>query len=144
MADDRGSGKSRRRVKRGKWTADSQGVLRREDGFTLVELLVVMVIIATLLAIAIGFHTQARDRAGDATARANIRIAVPAIEIYRSDNGTYAGMTLALLQSTYSPGVQGIEIVSADDAGYCIRASAGGSTWYKAGDAGAITTTACS
>jgi len=119
-------------------------VLRREDGFTLVELLVVMIIIAILLAIAIGFHLQARERAGDATARANLRIAVPAVEIYHSDNGTYAGMTVALLQSTYSPGVQGIEIISADDAGYCIRASAGGRTWYKASDASAITTTACS
>ena len=119
-------------------------MLRRDDGFTLVELLVVMIIIAILLAIAIGFHTQARDRAGDATARANIRIAVPAIEVYGSDHGTYAGMTLALLQGTYSPGVQGIEIVSADDEGYCIRANAGGSTWYKDGDAGAITKTACS
>jgi prepilin-type N-terminal cleavage/methylation domain-containing protein len=118
-------------------------VLRREDGFTLVELIVVMLIIAILLAIAIGFHTQARERAGDATARANIRVAIPAIEAYRSDHGTYAGMTLALLQSTYSPGIQGISVVSADDAGYCVRASAGGRTWYKDSDAGAITTTAC-
>jgi prepilin-type N-terminal cleavage/methylation domain-containing protein len=118
-------------------------VLRREDGFTLVELIVVILLVAILLAIAIGFQLQARDRAADATARANIRVAVPAIEVYRSDNGTYSGMTLAILQSTYSPGVQGIEIVSADDAGYCIRANAGGSTWYKDGDAGAITTTAC-
>ena len=118
-------------------------MLRREDGFTLVELIVVILLVAILLAIAIGFQLQARDRAADATARANIRVAVPAIEVYRSDNGTYSGMTLAILQSTYSPGVQGIEIVSADDAGYCIRANAGGSTWYKDGDAGAITTTAC-
>jgi hypothetical protein len=53
-------------------------------------------------------------------------------------------MTLALLQTTYSPGVQGIEVVSADDDGYCIRAYAGGSTWYKQSDAGDITTTPCS
>lgn len=119
-------------------------MLRREDGFTLVELIIVMLIIAILLAVAIGFHTQARDRATDATARANIRIAVPAVEIYRSDNGTYSGMTLAQLQTLYSPGIQGIVIVSADDAGYCLSANAGGSTWYKDSDAGAITKTACS
>jgi len=119
-------------------------VLRREEGFTLVELVVVVIIIAILLAIAVGFHTQARDRAADATARANIRIAVPAIEIYRSDHGTYAGMTLAGLRAAYSPGVQGIVVVSADDASYCVRADAGGSTWYKNGTDAPITTTACS
>ncbi len=119
-------------------------MLRREQGFTLVELIVVMLIVAILLTIAIGFYTGARDKAGDATARANIRIAIPAVEAYRSDEGTYAGMTLALLQTTYSPGVQGIEIVSADVDDYCIRASAGGRIWYKQSDAGDITTTACS
>jgi prepilin-type N-terminal cleavage/methylation domain-containing protein len=119
-------------------------VLRREQGFTLVELIVVMLIMAILLSIAVGFYIGARDKAGDATARANIRIAIPAVEAYRTDEGTYAGMTLELLQTTYSPGVQGIEILSADGDGYCIRAYAGGSTWYKQSDAGDITTTACS
>jgi prepilin-type N-terminal cleavage/methylation domain-containing protein len=114
-------------------------VLRREQGFTLIEL-----IIAILLSIAVGFFMGARDKAADATARANIRIAIPAVEAYRTDAGTYAGMTLAALQTTYSPGVQGIEIVSTDVDSYCIRANAGGSTWYKNSDAGDITTTACS
>jgi prepilin-type N-terminal cleavage/methylation domain-containing protein len=131
-------------LKRAKWSADSHWVLRREEGFTLVELILVMLIVAILLAIAVGFHTQARERAGDATARTNIRVAIPAIETYRADHGTYAGMTLALLQSTYSPGIQGISVLSADDAGYCVRASAGGSTWYKDGEAGVITKMACS
>jgi prepilin-type N-terminal cleavage/methylation domain-containing protein len=118
-------------------------VTRGEDGFTLVELIVVMTIIAILLLIAIGFTGQARERAGDATARANIRIAVPAIESYRSDNGTYSGMTVAGLQASYSAGVQGIEIVSAGDSGYCVRAIEAGRTWYKAGPAGDLTQTAC-
>ena len=131
-------------LKRGRPTADDNRVLRREEGFTLVELAVVMVIIAILLAMAVGFFVQARDRAGDATARANLRIAVPAIESYRSDHGTYTGLTLAGLQSTYSPGVQGIVIVSAGDSGYCIRASAAGSTWYQNGTGAPITKTACS
>jgi prepilin-type N-terminal cleavage/methylation domain-containing protein len=118
-------------------------VARREDGFTLVELIVVLTIIAILLLVAIGFMGQARERAGDATARANIRIAVPAIESYRSEEGTYAAMTLAALQASYSPGVQGIEVLSADDAGYCVRAVEAGRSWYLAGPDGDITTTAC-
>jgi prepilin-type N-terminal cleavage/methylation domain-containing protein len=119
-------------------------VLRREDGFTLIELIVVIAIIAVLLLIAIGFMAQARERAGDATARANIRIAVPAIESYRSEEGTYSGMTLATLQASHSPGVQGIVVLSADDAGYCVRAVEAGRSWYLAGPDGDITTTACS
>jgi prepilin-type N-terminal cleavage/methylation domain-containing protein len=118
-------------------------VLRREEGFTLVELIVVLIIIGILMTLAIGFQVQAREKAGDATARTNIRVAVPAVEAFRSDNGTYAGMTLAALQTAYSPGVQGIEVLSADDAGYCIRASAEGRTWYKQGAGGEITQTAC-
>lgn len=116
---------------------------RREDGFTLIELTVVITLIAILVAIAVGFQGLARERAGDATARANIRIAVPAIESYRTDQGTYAAMTVAALQAAYSPGIQGINILSADDAGYCVRAVAAGRTWYKNGPGGALTTTAC-
>ena len=117
---------------------------RREDGFTLVELLVVIVIMAILLAIAVGFQVGARERANDVTAKSNIRTAVPAIETYRADNGTYTGMTEAGLQSQYSPGIQGIVIVSARTSGYCVSATEGGRSWYKAGPAGPLTTTACS
>jgi hypothetical protein len=72
------------------------------------------------------------------------RTAVPAIEAYRADNGTYADMTAAALKSQYSPGVQGIVVVSAGSSSYCVSATEGGSTWYKAGPDGSITKTACS
>ena len=78
--------------------------MRQEEGFTLVELIVVMVIIAVLLSIAFVFHYGAQERSSDATARANIRTAVPAIEAYRSETGGYAGMTVAGLKTTYSAG----------------------------------------
>jgi prepilin-type N-terminal cleavage/methylation domain-containing protein len=119
-------------------------LVRREQGFTLVELVVVIVILAILLAVAVGFQAGARERAADATARANLRTAVPAIEAYRADAGTYAGMTLATLQTSYSPGVEGITVVSAGAATYCLSASIDGSTWYKAGPDAPITQTACS
>jgi prepilin-type N-terminal cleavage/methylation domain-containing protein len=117
---------------------------RNEDGFTLVELVVVLVILAILTAVAFGFSTGARERAGDATARANIRTAVPAIESYRADTGSYAGMTVAILQTAYSPGVAGIAVVSAGASTYCVSASVNGSTWFKDGPSGQITRTACS
>jgi type II secretory pathway pseudopilin PulG len=110
----------------------------------LLELIVVMVVIGILSAIALGFHGRAREQAGDATARANIRIALPAIEAYRADHGTYTGMTIAALQASYSAGVQGIHVLSADDFGYCVRAVEAGRTWYTSGPGGTLTTTACS
>jgi len=118
-------------------------LVARDDGFTLTELLVVIVIIGILTAIAIGFYSGAREKAGDVTAKSNIRIAVPAIEAYQSDNGTYVGMTLPVLQATYSPGVQEIEIVSAGASAYCVRSTIAGRSWYLSGPGGAVTTTAC-
>jgi prepilin-type N-terminal cleavage/methylation domain-containing protein len=123
--------------------ADSRR-MRDEHGFTLVEVLTVMIVMGILLASAIGFQVGARERAGDATARANIRTAVPAIEAYRADVGSYAGMTLATLQASYSPGIQGIAVVSAGAATYCVSAAVGGSTWFKAGPAAPVSETACS
>jgi prepilin-type N-terminal cleavage/methylation domain-containing protein len=120
-------------------------VARNEDGFTLIELLVVVMLIAILIAIAVGFQMQARERASDATAKTNLRVATPAFEAYHADNdGSYAGMTLAGLQGTYSPGIVGIEVVSAGENDYCARAVVGGSVWYKPGPSGEITKTACS
>ncbi len=118
-------------------------VVAREDGFTLIELLVVIAIIGILSAIAIGSYTGAREKAGDATAQTNIRAAVPAIEAYQSDNSSYVGMTVPLLQASYSQGVQGIQIVSAGLSAYCVRSTIAGRTWYLNGPAGAVTTTAC-
>jgi prepilin-type N-terminal cleavage/methylation domain-containing protein len=118
-------------------------MLRQEEGFTLVELVVVMVIIAILVSIAAVFHYGARERSSDATARANIRTAVPAIEAYHSDTGGYAGMTVAALKSTYSPGLGNIVVEWSTDVDYCVSSTLNGRTWWKQGPAGAITMTSC-
>lgn len=123
--------------------ADTHRMPRNEHGFTLIELLVVMVILAILVAIAVGFQTGARTRAGDATARANIRIAEPATAMYFADNGVYTGMTITILQNTYSRGVQGINVLAADASSYCISSTVDGRSWYKNGPGAPITSTAC-
>ena len=116
---------------------------RNEDGFTLVEMLAVMIVMAVLLAIAVGFQAGARVRAADATAKSNIDVSVPAFQAYALDNGSYTGMTLPVLQSSYSKGVQGIEVVSAGAAGYCVKSTIEGRSWFKNGPTGPITTTSC-
>jgi len=71
---------------------------RSESGFTLVELLVVMLILGLLAAIAIPSFFNQRDKARDADAKALTRTAQTAAETYATDNGgSYLGMTPAIL-----------------------------------------------
>ncbi|NAZ74892.1 prepilin-type N-terminal cleavage/methylation domain-containing protein [Kineococcus sp. T13] len=56
----------------------------RDDGFTLVELLVVMIIIGILAAIAIPSFLGQRSRAYDSQARADVRAAQAEIEAFYS------------------------------------------------------------
>lgn len=117
--------------------------MRREDGFTLVELLVVMIVIAILVSIGVVFHYGARDRASDTTARSNIRTAVSAIEAYRSENDGYAGMTLPTLKATYSPGIGNIVVQWSTQDDYCVSSTLNGRAWWKQGPAGPITMASC-
>ena len=60
-----------------------------ERGFTLIELMVVVLIIAILIAIAIPTFLGARDRAQDRSAQSNARNALTAAKTVYSDNQTY-------------------------------------------------------
>ena len=63
-----------------------------ESGFTLVELLVVMLILGLLAAIAIPSFFNQRDKARDADAKAAVRTAETAMETYATDNnGSVSG-----------------------------------------------------
>jgi prepilin-type N-terminal cleavage/methylation domain-containing protein len=106
--------------------------LQREEGFTLIELLVVIVIIGILLAIAVPSYLGFKDRANKAAAGANVRSAVPSVEAFYADNGTYAGMTLAALQAIDS-GINITAPVAAQQTAntYCVSSTVGGFTWVK-------------
>src|SRR5688572_32041783 len=74
-----------------------------EAGFTLVELLVVMLILGLLAAIAIPSFFNQRDKAKDADAKAGVRTAQTAIESYATDNGgSYLAATAADLEAIES------------------------------------------
>jgi type IV pilus assembly protein PilA len=72
--------------------------LRDEPGFTLVELLIVMLVLALLAAIALPSFFGQRDKARDAEAKQTLTTAQLATETYALDNdGKYTGATAAEL-----------------------------------------------
>ena len=60
-----------------------------EKGFTLIELMVVVLIIAILVAIAIPTFLGARERAQDRAAQSDLRNSLLAAEVWYTDNENY-------------------------------------------------------
>jgi type IV pilus assembly protein PilA len=65
----------------------------QEDGFTLIELMVVVLIIAILIAIAIPTFLGARERAQDRAAQSSLRNALTAAKTAYTDNSDYTKST---------------------------------------------------
>jgi type IV pilus assembly protein PilA len=69
--------------------------LKADEGFTLVELLVVVLIIGVLASIAMGAFLSQRGKAQDANAKASASTAAKAMEAWGTDHGGYGGATAA-------------------------------------------------
>ena len=69
----------------------------REGGFTLIELMVVVLIIAILIAIAIPTFLGARTRAQDRAAQSNLRNTLAAAKTLYTDSETYVSASASAL-----------------------------------------------
>lgn len=102
-----------------------------ESGFTLVELLVVMLILGLLAAIAIPSFFNQRDKANDADAKAAVRTAQTAMETYATDNnGSYSLATTAKLVAIEptladAPTAVVVDAANAKDYGLTVASSTG-------------------
>lgn len=70
-------------------------------------------------------------------AAAQVRSAIPAIEAYRADRGTYVGLTLAKIRS-YDKSVRGVTVKRARKNSYCIQSTARGPVVHFAGPHGPV------
>jgi hypothetical protein len=71
----------------------------------------------------------------------SVRAAIPALEAYNADHGTYRGVTLGALRQ-YDTGVTGVRIVRATATTYCVE-STDSPPFHKAGPAAPIVRGTC-
>ncbi len=116
--------------------------LRNDEGFTLVELMVVVLIIAILMAIAIPTFLGARQKAQDRAAQSNIRNALTAEKVYYVDNEAYTDVVddlnaiepaLTWAQGFTAPAAGTVNVGLEGTANVCLTAtSASGSVFLIA------------
>ncbi len=99
-------------------TVGSTFQARNQNGFTLVELLIVVVIIGILAAIAIPKFSKTKEKAYMAAMKSDLRNLVTAEETYFADNTTYTSAQ-APMSYTSSAGVTlTITLVAGPPVGY--------------------------
>lgn len=114
-----------------------QRLAQEESGFTLVELLVVMLILGLLAAIAIPAFFSQSDKAKDADAKSATKTAQTAMESYATDqpNGAYTGADAAALKTIEptlndAPNAATLNVVVAGPKEYAVADQSTTGVWY--------------
>ena len=82
------------------------------------------------------------QQAARAEAESNVRGAIPTVQIYFADHGTYAGMTGAALRAI-NPGLSPTVQVFPSASGYCLMATVRGVSVRNVGPSGDVTEGRC-
>ena len=100
---------------------------RNDRGFTLIELMVVVLIIAILLGIAIPTFLGAQNKAKDRSAQSSAKNALTNAKTIYADSGVYTGATATALTAiepaltfvaTTSTGAKSVSVLTTDDTWY--------------------------
>ena len=120
-------------------------MMKKNEGFTLIELMIVIAIIGILAAIAIPQFSAYRQRSYNAAAEADLRNAATAQEAYYVDAQHYTGTITGLIGSTYGLYTsQGVSLTGGVTATQYIMTafhSTGSKTYSILGPGGTITST---
>ena len=93
----------------------------RKHGFTLIELMVVVVIVGILSAIAIPKYSDITESAKFAACRSNLRNVVQGLNLYLAENGEYPALNRWQKLSTISDYVHEEMVCPATNADYRYR-----------------------